>query len=197
MVSRRRLLGAGLAVAGAAAVAYLARFRGSTPTRGEDLALGVAEFFPPGQRRDAPAVTGELLDGTPFDLADWYGQVVVINWWGSWCAPCRAEAPELREVYEATRDLGVEFLGVDVRDGRDAAIAFQDAFEHAWPSLFDPGGRIAMDFRDVQPNVVPTTLLLDRAHQVAAVFRKAIRRYELEDAVRDLAEEDVAGEENR
>jgi thiol-disulfide isomerase/thioredoxin len=194
MVTRRTLLGAGAAMAGSVAgAAYLARSAGTTPsgpgTPDRDLALGVAEFFPPETRVAAPPVTGELLDGTGFDLAGWYGQVVVINWWGSWCAPCRAEAPELRAVYEATRELAVEFLGVDVRDGRDAAIAFHDAFDHAWPSLFDPGGQIALAFRDVPPTVVPTTLLLDRQHRIAAVFRKAIRQSELEPAVRDLAGE--------
>lgn len=96
------------------------------------------EFFPPQARRDVPAVTGELLDGAAFDLADWNGRVVVMNWWGSWCAPCRAEAEDLLAVYDATHELGVEFLGVNVRDGRDAAAAFVDAFGHAWPSLFVP-----------------------------------------------------------
>lgn len=129
-------------------------------------------------------MTGELLEGTSFDLADWHGQVVVSNWWGSWCAPCRAEADDLREVYEAT---GVEFLGVSVRDGRDAARSFHDAFDHAWPSLFDPGGQIAMNFRQVPPTVVPTTVVLDRDHRVAAAFRKRVYRHELEDAVRELA----------
>jgi thiol-disulfide isomerase/thioredoxin len=191
VASRRALLGAGAAVAvSVATAAYLARSgEAATPGRGDELALGVAVFFAPEQRVAAPPVAGELLDGTPFDLAGWYGRVVVINWWGSWCGPCRAEAPELRAVYDATRELGIEFLGVNVRDGRDAAVAFHDAFDHAWPSLFDPGGQIALGFHEVPPSVVPTTLLLDRRHRIAAVFRKAIREPELVGPVRELARE--------
>lgn len=188
MVSRRTFLSAGSVLAAAGATVWFATRGGPANGPGET-ALGTVEFFPPQQRRDAPQVSGELLDGTHFDLADLHGQVVVLNWWGSWCTPCRAEAGDLREVYEATHDLGVEFLGVDVRDGRDAAQAFHDAFDHAWPSLFDPGGQIAMNFRDVPPTVVPTTMLLDRDHRVAAVFRKRVYRHELEDPVRELAAE--------
>jgi thiol-disulfide isomerase/thioredoxin len=135
------MLGGGLAAAGVAATGgYLARSGESGADDGNGPELGTVEFFPPPARREAPAVAGELLDGAAFDLADWQGRVVVFNWWGSWCAPCRAEAEDLRAVYDATHELGVEFLGINVRDGRDAATAFVHAFSHAWPSLFDPGG---------------------------------------------------------
>lgn len=190
MVSRRAVLGSGIAAGAAAIAGYLAWSHNTDPSQGgSGPELGTVEHFPPRERKDAPAVTGELLDGTTFDLADWRGRVVVINWWGSWCTPCRAEAEDLRAVYEATHELGVEFLGVDVRDGRDAAVAFVDAFGHAWPSLFDPGGQVALDFRDVPPTVVPTTLLLDRQHRIAAVFRRRVYQPELEDTVRNLAGE--------
>lgn len=191
MVSRRVVLGSGVVVAGTAAVAGYLVWSGSpgaSRVAGGPV-LGTVEFFPSGGRRDAPAVTGELLDGAAFDLAGWAGRVVVLNWWGSWCAPCRAEAEDLRAVYQATRPLGVEFLGVNVRDGRDAAEAFVDAFGHAWPSLFDPGGEVALWFRDVPPAVVPTTLVLDRRHRIAAVFRRRVYQPELEDEVRELAGE--------
>lgn len=187
MVTRRAGLGAGITVAGAAAVGGYVALAGDGTRSGPE--LGTVEFFPPEQRRAAPPVTGELLDGTGFDLASWEGRVVVMNWWGSWCAPCRAEAEDLRAVYDATRELGVEFLGVNIRDGRDAATAFVDAFGHAWPSLFDPGGQVALGFGDVPPSVVPTTLLLDRQHRIGAVFRRRVYQPELEDAVRDLAGE--------
>lgn len=177
-------------MAGAAAAAGWAAWP-SDGAGGNGGELGTVEFFPPEQRTDAPTVTGELLDGGSFDLADWHGRVVVFNWWGSWCAPCRAEAADLAAVHEATRDLGVAFLGVNVRDSRDAAKAFVAAFNHAWPSLFDPGGQVALGFREVPPTVVPTTLLVDRQHRIAAVFRRRVYQGELEDAVRDLAAEEA------
>lgn len=191
MVHRRTLLGAvpatALVMAGCGSSSGSA---GDGSGAGQAVAgLGTVQTFPPEQRPAAPAVTGELLDGNRFDLAGWRGKVVVVNWWGSWCAPCRAEAPHLRAVYEATHDLGVEFLGVDVRDGRDAANAFVQAFGHTWPSLFDPAGRVALAFQGVPPTVVPATVLIDRQHRIATIFRKAIRQPELEPPVRALAAE--------
>ena len=160
---------------------------GPAPQNGAALAL--VETFPTAQRHAAPAVTGELLDGTAFALAGWRGKVVVVNVWGSWCAPCRAEAPDLQAAFQATRRLGVQFLGVDVRDDRDAAAAFLTAFHITYPSLYDPAGRVVLGFRDVSPNVVPATVLLDRQLAVAAVFRRRVARRELEAAVRALATE--------
>ena len=159
---------------------------------GADARLGTVETFPADKRHPAPAITGELLDGTAFDVSAWKGNVVVVNFWGSWCAPCRAEAPDLQATYLATKDLGVEFLGIDVRDGRDAAKAFQESFAITYPSLFDPPGRISLGFADVPPNVVPATILLDRTLLIAAVFRKRVFQRELEAAVRALATEGAA-----
>jgi thiol-disulfide isomerase/thioredoxin len=134
-------------------------------------------------------VTGDLLDGTSFDLAKQRGTVVVVNFWASWCAPCRAESPQLVATYQATKDLGVTFLGVDIRDTKDAATSFSADFHIPYPSLFDPPGRVALAFRQVNPSVIPTTVVLDRQGTVAAVFRKAITQTELEPVVRATAAE--------
>jgi peroxiredoxin len=197
MVRRRVVLAAGLA-----ATAGVVAGCGQRPTgRGQAsggaqeatvAGVGMVEAFPPAARKPAPAVSGELLDGAPFDLASLRGKVVVVNFWGSWCAPCRAEAGDLEATYQATKDLGVAFLGVDLRDGRDAATAFVADFHITYPSLFDPPGKVALAFRDVPPNVVPATVLLDRAYRVAAIFRKRVFRRELESAVRALAGEAAA-----
>jgi thiol-disulfide isomerase/thioredoxin len=153
---------------------------------------GTLETFPAGKRTPVPPVTGQLLDGVAFDLAGWRGRVVVVNFWGSWCAPCRAEAPELEATWQATKDLGVEFLGVDIRDGRDAARAFLTDFQITYPSLYDPSGKVVLGFRDVPPNVVPATVLLDRRLRIAAIFRRRVTGHELDAAVRALATENGA-----
>jgi len=192
-VRRRILLAAAPAAAIAVMLAGCSARRTAPPaaaaTQRADAPAGTVETFPAGQRKPAPAVTGELLDGTGFDLAGWRGRVVVVNFWGSWCAPCRAEAPELEATWQATKDLGVEFLGVDIRDGRDAARAFLADFRITYPSLYDPPGRVVLGFRDVPPNVVPATVLLDRGLRIAAVFRKRVTGRELDAAVRALASE--------
>jgi thiol-disulfide isomerase/thioredoxin len=190
---RRTLLASvpAIAVAVAGCARPSAQSRAGGENRATDAGAGTVETFRTGRRRVAPAAIGELLDGSPFDLTVWRRKIVVINFWGSWCAPCRAEGADLEATYQATRELGVEFVGVDIRDGRDAAKAFVLNFGSTYPSLFDPAGRIALAFREVPPNVVPATVLLDRRLTVAAVLRKRVNRRELEAAVRALASEET------
>src|SRR4051812_10352276 len=89
---------------------------------------GQTAYFDPGKRPAAPVVRGDALDGSgPLDLGTYKGDVVVINFWASWCSPCRAEAGELVDVAATTKTLGVTFLGVDLRDDRDKAAAFAKA----------------------------------------------------------------------
>jgi thiol-disulfide isomerase/thioredoxin len=192
---RRRTLLAGLpalAAALAGCTSPPAPTRSTAEGPSGDSRLGTVDTFLGADRQATPTVTGELLDGTAFDLADWRGNVVVINFWGSWCAPCRAESPDLQAAFEATKAQGVQFLGVDIRDGRDAAQAFQAALKITYPSLFDPGGRVALGFKGVPVTVVPATVLLDRQLRVAAIFRKRVTAREIEAAVRAVATEDGA-----
>ncbi|MEU8001468.1 TlpA disulfide reductase family protein [Catellatospora sp. NPDC049111] len=185
-MKRRYLLLAGLAAAGGCGRSSNVV---AAPAETADARIGTAVQIPADSRKSGPTVTGELLDGSSFDLQSWRGQVVVVNFWGSWCAPCRLEAADLQATYEATRELGVQFLGVDVRDGRDAAKAFNTSFGITYPSLFDPASRTALRFADVPPSVIPATLVLDRGLRVAAVFRKVVTREELETSIRAVAAE--------
>lgn len=150
---------------------------------------GTSATFPDGERPKVADLSGELLDGSRFRLDDLRGQVVVVNFWGQWCAPCRAEADDLQSVYVATKPAGVAFLGVNVRDSRDKAIAFERAFKVGYRSLYDPDGRVALRFRDTPPNSTPATIVLDREHRVAAVFRRAVVADDLRPLVDDLAAE--------
>lgn len=145
---------------------------------------------PAGQRPDAPEIAGELLDGSRYDPGPYQGQVMVINFWGSWCAPCRAEADDLEETHQATRDAGVRFLGINVQDGRDKAIAFEQG-RVSYPSLFDPASRLALNF-EVSPNAIPSTVIVDRAGRIAVVIRRAIRAEMLTPIVTRIAAESPA-----
>jgi thiol-disulfide isomerase/thioredoxin len=150
---------------------------------------GTVAEYAPADRRAAPSLTGELLDGAKYDPSSFKGKVVVINFWGSWCAPCRAEADDLEAVYAATKASGVEFLGVNVRDSRDNAEAYERAYKVTYPSLYDRGQRVALKFRDTPPNAIPATIVLDRAGRVAVVFRKPLLREDLQPTVERIAAE--------
>lgn len=142
---------------------------------------------PAADRPPAVAVSGELLDGRAYDLATDRGKVVVVNFWGSWCAPCRAEVDDLEQTYLATRDRGVAFLGVNSRDDRDKARAFEQG-QVSYPSLFDPANRLGLNF-PLPPNAIPSTIVLDRAGRIAVVIRRATTRDELTPLVVQIAAE--------
>ncbi|MBC6457684.1 TlpA family protein disulfide reductase [Actinomadura sp. HBU206391] len=128
---------------------------------------GDSQVIKPAARKAGPRAEGATLDDKPFKLADLEGKVVVINFWASWCAPCRAEAPALEKVYTDNKARGVEFVGVDIKDGKTPAKAFIRSFKVGYPSVFDPDGRFTLAFRDIPPNAVPSTLVLDRRGRVA------------------------------
>jgi thiol-disulfide isomerase/thioredoxin len=142
---------------------------------------------PVGERPAAPQLSGELLEGGRYDLSQDRGQVVVINFWGSWCAPCRAEIDDLEQVYLATKERGVRFLGINVRDDRDKAKAFHQG-KVTYPSVIDPSSKLALDF-DVPPNTIPATIVLDRAGRIAVVIRDAVQAAEFEQVVTRVAAE--------
>lgn len=145
--------------------------------------------YAPADRTAPPDVTGTLLDGGAFGLASYRGKVVVVNFWGSWCAPCRAEADDLESVYTATKASGVQFVGVNVRDSRDNAVAFERSFKVTYPSLFDPSMRVALKFRKTPPNGIPSTVVLDRKGRVAVVLRQPLISDELKPIVERIAAE--------
>ena len=151
-------------------------------------------FYDPPDTRGKPGpISGpELTDpGKTISLDDFAGQVVVINVWGQWCGPCRAEITELQKVYDATKDTGVAFLGIDVRDNnRDAAVDFIIDRKVTFPSIYDPAMRTMIAFGGRYPTtVIPSTVVLDRQHRVAAVFLRELLAQDLQPLVERLASE--------
>ncbi|OKH63052.1 alkyl hydroperoxide reductase [Mycobacterium sp. SWH-M3] len=151
-------------------------------------------FYDPPEKRGTPGkLSGpELTDpDKTISLEDFAGKVVVINVWGQWCGPCRAEISQLQQVYEETRDKDVAFLGIDVRDNnRDAAVDFVTDRKVTFPSIYDPAMRTMIAFGGKYPTtVIPSTVVLDREHRVAAVFLRELLAEDLRPVVERLAAE--------
>ena len=150
-------------------------------------------YDPPQDRgRPGPLAGPDLMDtDRTISLDDFAGQVVVINVWGQWCAPCRTEISQLQQVYEATRDQGVAFLGIDVRDNNiDAPRDFVVDRGVTFPSIYDPAMRTMIAFGGRYPTtVIPSTVVLDRQHRVAAVFLRELLAEDLQPVVERLAAE--------
>lgn len=129
----------------------------------------LVQQFPSAERRDLGTFSVELLDGRRFDQSDLIGTVSVINVWGSWCGPCRTEAPDLVRV---ARELGdqVTFLGINVRDNPASAQAFERAFDIPYPSVHpDDAGSAILAFNGaLTAAAVPSTVVLDEQGRVAA-----------------------------
>lgn len=142
-----------------------------------------------GDRPPAPQLSGTTLEGEPLDVADYKGKVVVLNFWASWCPPCRAEAPNLIEVAEQTEADGVQFIGVNVKNAKDEALAFERKQGVPYPSLHDQPGVLLTRFRKLVPQVPPTTLLLDREGRIAGRFIGGVTTRELLIPVQALAAE--------
>ncbi len=137
------------------------------------------EVIPPDDRATAPEFSGTLLDGAEFSSTELAGDVAVVNFWGSWCAPCRVESPEFQEVYADVRDRGVQFLGINVKDTDQLARAFEENFGIEFPSLDDPRGEVALAFRDYPASAIPSTIVLDGRSRVAAVYTGAVDQADL------------------
>lgn len=162
------------AVALAAGLALTAGCGSADVSSGEQgfvSANGLITTLAPGDRRTpVDEVAGESLGGEQVSLADLRGQIVVVNVWGSWCPPCREEAPGLVAAAEELADRDVVFLGINVRDpSQDQALAFERTYDVPYDSLYDPDGSLLLAFRGtIPPQAIPSTLVIDREGRIAA-----------------------------
>jgi thiol-disulfide isomerase/thioredoxin len=149
--------------------------------------------IPPGDREPAPEFGGPLLgqDGAEFNLADARGEIVVLNVWGSWCPPCRKEAPALQAIHEELAGDGVRFVGVNTRDYNTTdALRFEEEFGITYPSVVDTDGRRLLAFRDtLPPNAIPTTLVIDQAGNLAARVLGEVTETTLRELIGDVLAE--------
>ena len=107
----------------------------------------------------APDFTLKSRQGDNLRLEDFRGQVVMLNFWASWCGPCRQEMPLMDEIYEQYKDLGFTVLAVNVDENRDEAHRFLDKVPVSYPILYDPESQVSEQY-NVQ--AMPTTVMIDR-----------------------------------
>lgn len=117
----------------------------------------------------APDFNLTTLEGDTVRLADLHGSVVIVNFWASWCPPCRAEMPDLREVYLANRERGLEILAVNVlyQDNREAVERFVAEFRLPFPIPLDTSGEVANRYL---MRALPTTFFIDRQGVIREVI---------------------------
>ena len=151
-------------------------------------------YDPPDSRRAPGGIRGDSLQraGATVGLDDYAGRVVVVNIWGSWCGPCREEVHDLQAMADQLVGDGVSVLGVDIKDSRTDAADFLTARGIRYDSIFDPAGRSLLGLRGFPRNVVPSTLVFDRQHRVAAVYLAQVRQAQLRPLLDRLAAEPAA-----
>ena len=136
----------------------------------------------------APDFSLQSLDGSTVRLSDLKGQVVLINFWATWCAPCREEMPLLDAIYQKYNRLGVELLGINVEDDASGAQEYLNETPVTFPILFDPDGRVSKQY---QVKAMPSTILVDRQGNVRHIHYGYKPGYEndYQDQIRALVRE--------
>ena len=197
---RKRAVGAVLA---AAAVTLAGCAQDSDNAQNAVATGGNFEFITPGgekvinyeesERKPLRTFSGEDVRDTDktISLEDYDGEIVVLNSWGQWCAPCRAEADDLQAVHAELqkRDLGT-VLGINVRDyNPQVSNDFLEDNGLKYPSIYDPPFKTAAALGGVPTSVVPTTIVLDKQHRPATVFLRSITAKDVMDVVDKLEKE--------
>ena len=130
--------------------------------------------------------TLDLHGGGTFTLSSLRGKVVLVDFWASWCAPCRQEAPVLEQTYRDYAGTDVEFIGVNIWDLPDSAAAYVEEFGIGYPNGVDGGGKIAIDYG---VKGIPEKFFIDRDGVVRQKFVGPIRPDKLKDALDRLLAE--------
>jgi len=146
--------------------------------------------YPPTQRGTIGELSGPSLTGDEtIRLSDFTDSVIVLNFWGSWCPPCRAEAPELNAAARALESSGVQFLGVDIRDSKEAGRDFHQAADTPYPSIFDPTMQTLLSLRGFPTAAIPSTIVLDRQRRVAHIWLRPVTEAQLVKVITPIAAE--------
>jgi thiol-disulfide isomerase/thioredoxin len=145
-------------------------------------------FYDGSDRKAIPDLSGDSLleDGKKIRISEFSGKIVVLNIWGSWCPPCRVEASELQKI----QDSGTQVLGIDVHDQqRSAPQDFVRDRKLTYPSIYDPPGKSLLSLKGYPRGTVPSTIVLDRTHRVAAIYLRDLLATDLQPLIQRLSAE--------
>ncbi len=145
---------------------------------------------PPDQRKELPTISGPALGSNrTISTQEFRGKVVVINVWGSWCPPCRKEAPDLQAASVETKDIA-QFVGITSKDYDPApAEAFVRSFKITYPSIYDPTGKTLLAFAgELPPSAIPSTMIIDRQGRLAVRVLSEVSKITLVDMINDVAD---------
>lgn len=168
----KRLVGVAAVVAAATiGLSGCSSSSGSSHTYSFSGAQQVGTLIPVKDRKPVPSFGGSLLSGGTYRLAAYSGKALVVNFWGTWCGPCVVETPAFESVYEAYRNKGVSFVGIDIKEGsRDAPESFVRDHHITYPIVYDETGETALRMGNIRVQATPFTVLLDKQHRVAGVY---------------------------
>jgi peroxiredoxin len=168
-------------LAGALAVTLLTQSKTDTAAASDNTVE-----YQAGHRPLAPDFTATSLTGTTIKLSSYRGKTVVLNFWGSWCPPCRDEAPTLAVLDQQYGKRGVVFLGDDVGDTPANALAFTSKVGITYPSINDPGYAVVQRFAQVAPvSDTPTTVVIDKTGHLAGMVIGAVNYGQMTNLLRD------------
>lgn len=148
------------------------------------------DLIPVGSRKAAGAVSGTLLMGARYQLGSDAGQVVVLNYFASWCPPCQTETPQFDTIYRQRKGKGVTFVGVDAKDSpKSGAASWVQEKGITFPVLYDPNAQTALQLGGVPIVTLPATVLIDKQGKVAAVYQSSLLPADLNPLLDQLSQE--------
>ena len=176
---------AGVVVLLVAALVVTVFTRGNSSSASAD---GNMVAYKAGHRPAAPDFTATSLTGAPINFASYRGKIVVLNVWGTWCAPCQAEGQTLKYLDEEYAPKGIAFLGDDIQDTPTQALAFLRGVGITYPSVNDATGAVEERLAIAVPiSATPTTLVIDKTGHVAGVIDGAVTYPEMTTLLKDAA----------
>jgi peroxiredoxin len=146
----------------------------------------LGDLYPKADRKPTKGFTAKLLDGAAFNLSSTRGKVVVLNFWASWCAPCRTETPQFDLLYREIKSKGVDFVGIDTKDDKGSAESFINNYNITYPIVYDEQGATALQLGNLPAAALPFTVLLDQAGRVATVYVVRLSAKDLQNAIDKL-----------